>query len=406
MAIFNYRARDRKGQEVIGKIEAPDEAVVIKSLKQLGHSIVYIEKESQVKFTIEAFLGKFTRKIKAQELLFFVRQLSTLLKSGIPLRSAIESIQAQTKNKTLREILVNVNKDIEAGISLSESLNKYPYAFSEYFVSMVRVGETGGILESVLDRLMQLLTQELEIRSRIKSAMSYPIILVIVAVVIVTFILAAVIPKFVTIFETYEAKLPLTTTLLLTTSLLVRKFWYLPILAAIAAGALLRKYLKTEKGRYNFDTFLFKLPLFGQLYLKVIIAQFARTVGSLLKSGVPLVEALKVTEKTISNLTIRRIVIDIYTSISRGESLSDPFKRAVIFPTMVIQMVSVGEKTGKLEQMLFDVASFYDQEIDYAIRNTTAVLEPILLLGMGSMVAFIALSVLLPIFNLIKVFRR
>jgi len=406
MAIFNYRARDKTGQEILGNIDAPEEAFVIKNLRQSGYFIVSIERESQFRLEMEALLTKITGRIRSQEVLFFVRQLSTLLKSGIPLSSAILSIKEQTKNKTMREILEKISKDIEAGVSLSDSLSKCPQVFSEYFVSMIRVGETGGILESVLDRLTQLLTQELEIRSRIKSAMSYPIVLVIVAVVIVTFILATVIPKFVTIFETYEAKLPLTTTILLAVSWLIRSFWYIPLLSLIVLLVWLKKYLKSEKGRYNFDTFLFKIPLFGQLYLKIIIAQFARTIGSLLKSGVPLLEALRVTEKTVSNMTVRRIIQDISASISKGESLSEPFKRAGLFPVMVIQMVSVGEKTGKLEQMLFDVANFYDQEVDYAIRNTTAVLEPILLLIMGSVVAFIALSVLMPIFNLIKVFRR
>lgn len=406
MAIFNYKARDKTGQEVLGNIDASEEAIVIKSLRQLGYSIISIERESQLKFKTEALLAKFTRRIKSQERLFFVRQLSVLLKSGVPLSSAILSIKEQTRNKMLMEMLEKVSKDIEAGISLSDSLAKCPQVFSEYFVSMIRVGETGGILESVLDRLTQLLTQELEIRNRIKSAMTYPVILVIVAVAIVTFILAAIIPKFVTIFETYEAKLPLATTLLLVVSFLVRKFWYLPLIAIVAILFWLKRYLKSEKGRYNFDTLIFKIPLFGQLYLKIIIAQFARTSGGLIKSGVPLLEALKVTEKTVSNITIRRVIQDISTSISKGESLSESFKRSGLFPSMVIQMVSVGEKTGKLEQMLLDMANFYDQEIDYAIRNTTAVLEPILLLVMGAMVAFIALSVLMPIFNLIKVFRR
>lgn len=405
MSVFNYKARHKNGKLLSGSIDAPDEAVVVKNLRQMGHTIISIERESQFRLKLDQFIQRIKR-VNLKDLLFFVRQLSTLLKSGIPLITAINSISEQTKNRTLKITLDKISKDIEAGISLSDSLSKYPQVFSEFFVSMVRVGESAGILDSVLERLTQLLTQEMEIRSRIKSAMTYPVILVLVAVGIITFILAAVIPKFVVIFETYEARLPLSTTILLTASLIVRKGWYFLLVAILAGLFWFKRYLKKEEGKYNFAAFLLKIPMFGQLYLKVIIAQFSRTLGALTKSGVPVLEALRVTEKTVTNLMIRRVIQNVQVAISRGESLSEPFKMSGVFPTMVIQMISVGEKTGKLDQMLFDVANFYDQEIDYAIRNTTAVLEPILLLIMGSGVAFIALSVLMPIFNLVKVFRH
>ena len=405
MAIFNYKARDKTGKLLSGSIYALDEIVVVKNLRQLGQTIISIEQESQFRLKLDQFVQRIKR-VSFKDLLFFVRQLSTLLKSGIPLIAAINSIGEQTKNRTLKITLEKIAEDIEAGISLSDSLSKYPQVFSEFFVSMVKVGESAGILDSVLERLTQLLNQEMEIRSRIKSAMSYPVILVLVAVGIITFILATVIPKFVVIFETYEAKLPLSTTILLTASLIVRKTWYILLIAILAGFFWFKRYLRSEKGKYNFSSFLFRIPLFGQLYLKVIIAQFARTLGTLVKSGVPVLEALKVTEKTITNLMIKQVVQNVRGAISRGKSLSEPFKESGVFPILVIQMISVGEQTGKLDRMLLDVANFYDQEIDYAIRDTAAVLEPILLLIMGSGVAFIALSVLTPIFNLVKVFRH
>lgn len=405
MPLFNYKVRNQIGQEVLGSIDAAEEANVIKSLKALGYSIIAINRGSQLKLGVESFLAKF-EKVKQQELLFFVRQLSILLKSGVPLTATIENVRQQTTNKMMKGMLDKIKQDIESGVSLSDALAKWPQVFSDFFVSMVKVGESGGILEDVLDRLIQLLTQEAEISGRIKSAMIYPVILVVVAVGIITFILASIIPKFVTIFETYGAKLPVTTQILLAMSVVVRKFWHFVLIAIFIFIFGLKNYLKSEKGRYNVDTFIFKVPLFGKLYLKVVIAQFSRTLASLLRSGVSLVEALRVTEKTVSNTTLRRGIQDVSSGISRGEPLSDLFKGAAIFPTFVIQMIAVGEKTGKLEAILFDIANFYDQETDYAIRNMTAVLEPVLLLVMGSMVAFIALSVLLPIFNLIKVFKR
>ncbi len=405
MAVFNYKARDKNGKLLSSSIDAPDEAAVVKNLRQRGYTIISIERELQFRLKLNQFIQRIKR-VSLKDLLFFMRQLSTLLKSGVPLITAINTISEQTKNKTLKITLDKITRDIEAGISLSESLSKYPQVFSEFFVSMVKVGESAGILDSVLERLNQLLVQEMEIRSRIKSAMTYPVILVLVAIGIITFILATVIPKFVVIFETYEASLPLSTTILLMVSLIVRKGWYILLIAILAILLWFKRYLKKEAGKCNFAAFLFKIPMFGQLYLKVIIAQFARTLGALVKSGVPVLEALRVTEKTVTNLMIRRIIQNVQAAISRGESLSEPFKINGVFPAMVIQMISIGEKSGKLDQMLFDVANFYDQEIDYAIRNTTAVLEPMLLLIMGSGVAFIALSVLMPIFNLVKVFRH
>ncbi|MDD4907768.1 MAG: type II secretion system F family protein [Candidatus Omnitrophica bacterium] len=405
MATFLYRARDKRGTLLTGAVEAEDEAFVLNKLKQAGNAVVAIEKQTQAKVQVEGLLN-FIQKVRPQDILLFTRQLATLLKSGISLTSAVMSIREQTKNKIMRDVLEQINKDIQGGVSLSDSLAKHPDVFSEFFVSMIKVGETGGILEEVLDRLVQLGTQDLEINSRIKSAVSYPIILVVVAVIVVSFIMISIIPKFVTIFETYEAKLPFSTNLLLGASLAFRKTWYLLLAAMIGFVFWLRNFMRKEEGKYKIDSMIVKLPLIGPLYLKVVIAQFARTLGGLVRSGVAMVEALTVTEKTVANLVIKKIIRNVRDSIIKGESLSEPFKASGIFPVMVIQMISIGEKTGKLEQMLFDVAEFYDREIEYAIRNMTAVLEPMLLLIMGSMVAFIALSVLLPIFNLIKVFKH
>ena len=405
MATFLYRARDKRGALVTGTIEAPDEGAVVSGVRQAGNTVVSIEKQTQAKVQVEGLLS-FIQKVRPQDILLFTRQLATMLKSGISLTSAVMSIREQTKNTIMRDVLEQINKDIQGGVSLSDSLAKHPDIFSEFFVSMISVGETGGILEEVLDRLVQLGTQDLEISSRIKSAVSYPIILVVVAVIVVSFILISIIPKFVVIFETYEAKLPLTTSILLGVSSVFRKTWYLLLGGLVGFVLWLRNFMRKDEGKYKIDSMVVRLPLFGQLYLKVVIAQFARTLGGLVRSGVAMVEALTVTEKTISNLVVRKVIRNVRDSIVKGETLSEPFKASGIFPVMVIQMISIGEKTGKLEQMLFDVAEFYDREIEYAIRNMTAVLEPLLLLIMGSMVAFIALSVLLPIFNLIKVFRH
>ncbi len=405
MALFNYKVRDKLGKFTEATVTAADESAVVRDLRQSGYIILSVEEQSEVKLRFDAFSRRF-QKVGRKDVLFFVRQLATLLKAGTPLIASLNSINEQARNPAFKTALSAIISDIDAGISLSDSLAKYPEIFDEFFVSMTRVGESAGILDGVLERLSQLLSQELEIRSRIKSAMTYPVLLVFVAIGIITFILTAVIPKFKTIFETYDAKLPVSTTILLGASEVIQKGWPFILIAIGGAALWFRQYLKAEASRRKFSALILKLPVFGQFYLKVLIAQFAHTLGSLVKSGVPILEALRVTEQTVTNLSVRKIIADVQVAISHGESLSDAFKKSGLFPVMVIQMISVGEKTGKLEQMMNELAGFYDQEIEYAIRDTTAILEPVLLLVMGSGVAFIALSVLMPIFNLVKVFRH
>ena len=405
MATYTYRARDKQGEPLAANIEAENELSAAMSLRSLGYSVISIEKEAQLKTNLADFWQKI-RKTHKSELIFFSRQLSSLLKSGIAITVALSSIAEQTKNRIFKETINAVLRDIRAGISFSEALARHPGIFSDLFVSMIKVGESAGILDDVLDRLAQLAAQELEVKTRIKSAMIYPLILVTVAVVIVSFLLINIIPKFVVVFETYEAKLPLATQVLLGISFLARRLYFLFIAALGIFIFLFKRYIKTEKGRYKFDFYLLRLPLFGQLYLKLIVARFSRTLGALVKSGVSILEALSVTEKTVGNSVISRVIDNIRSCLSEGQSLAEPFKASGVFPPTVIQMVSLGEKSGKLDQMLIEVADFYEREVDYTIRNITTALEPLLLLTMGAMVAFIALSVLLPIFNLIKVFRH
>ncbi len=388
-----------------GAVDAADEIAVATNLRKLGYSVISIERESELKLRV-AGLWQRRKGAHRQELLFFTRQLSTMLKSGISLTEALAGIAQQTRHKLFRETIESVRKDIETGATFSDALSKHPRVFSELFISMVRVGEAAGILDDVLARLTTLGTQELEVRTRIQSALTYPVILVTVAVLIVGFLLINIIPKFVVVFETYEARLPLPTQILLGVSFALRRLWLFLIIGLGLFILWFRRYLKTERGRYKFDSYLLKMPLFGQLYLKLMVSRFARTFGALTTSGVSILEALSVTEKTVTNKVITKIIQNIRNAITEGESLTEPFRASGVFPPMVIQMVSAGEKTGKLDQMLSDVATFYDQEVEYTVRNITTALEPLLLLGMGIMVAFIALSVLLPIFNLIKVFRH
>lgn len=403
MAHFIYKARDQQGLAIQGMVEAESELKLAENLQHLGYRVIHIE-ERKAKSPLELrFSGR--RKVSSQEKILFTRQLSTMLKSGLPIADALKSILHQTENRLFFLTLEKVIKDIERGLPFSEALSRHPKVFPLLFVSMVQVGEAAGILDQVLERLVLLYTQEFELRLRLRSAMIYPVILVAAALAVISFFLVYIIPKFVVVFEAYNARLPLATKILLGLSSLLSHIWFIFILILLAVILVFKNYLRTEKGRYQIHQFLLKMPVFGPFYLKTTTARFTRILSMLIESGVPLLEALLVTEKTINNVVISQVVGRVRLAVSSGQPLSEPFKTSAVFPPMVIQMISAGEKSGRIDMMLADVASYYDQEIEYLLKNVPAILEPVLLLVMGGTVLFIALSVLLPIFNLIKVFR-
>ncbi len=404
MPLYNYRARDRAGELISGALEGVDERAVAASLDKLGYSVVEITAQKTGGISLASILERYKR-IEKQEIIIFTRQLATLIRTGMGLSPSLTTICEQTVNKKFREILEDVRQSVQGGSSFSEALSKYPRVFPELFVSMVEVGETGGMLDKVLDRLANLGTQELETYSRVKSALIYPIVLVAIAFLVVNFLVIGVLPKFVEVFRASQAKLPLPTQIVLALSWMLRKL-YLPIFAGIGLlGFWFRNYIRRPEGMFKFHAWVLGIPIFGKLYAKIQISRFARTLSALTSSGIPLLQGLVAVEKTISNVVIRRIIQNIRTSITEGRPLVEPFKASGFFSPMVVQMISTGEKTGQLDQMLDEVASFYEPEIEYTIKNLTALLEPFMLLVMGLMVAFIALSVLLPIFNLIRVFR-
>ncbi len=404
MTSYAYRARNQQGQLVAGALELESESAVAANLDKLGYTVLDIKAASGTSASFVKFSDRF-QGLKKQEVIIFSRQLSTLIRSGMPLLPALSTICEQVTNKKFKVILEDVRQSVQAGSSFSDSLAKYPGVFSELFVSMVRVGETGGIMDQVLDRLSELGTQEMEITSRVQSAMTYPIVLVGLSFLIVNFILVGVLPKFVMVFKSSQSALPLPTTIVLAASWIMQKFW-LPILAALVAGVFyFRRATASGVGRVWFHRWLLKVAIFGDLYMKIQVSRFARTLSTLTSSGVPILQALTVVEKTITNVVIQKAIQDIRLALSSGSSLVEPFKASGLFSPMVVQMVSIGEKSGSLDLMLEEVAKFYDPEIEYTIKNLTSLLEPFMLLAMGLMVAFIALSVLLPIFNLMKVFK-
>ena len=401
--LYNYKARDKAGELITGVLEGKDQKEVSAKLSELGHSIISIKSqapEDSLKGALEQL-----KRINRQEVIIFNRQLATLLRTGMPLSPALDTICEQTVNKKFKVVLESIQQAVKAGESFSIALAEHPSVFPQLFVSMVEVGETDGMLDKILDRLATLGTQEMETSSRIKSAMLYPIVLVGIAFLVVNFLIVGVLPKFVMVFKASEASLPLPTQIVLGLSWIARKLW-IPITIALTVFIIwFRRYSRQGEGQFKFHSFLLKIPIFGQLYKKIQVSRFARTLSMLTTSGIPLLQALEVVEKTLDNAVIRRAITNIRAALTQGKPLIEPFKASGFFSPMVIQMISTGEKTGKLDEMLNEISSFYDPEIEYTVKNLTSLLEPFMLLAMGMMVAFIALSVLLPIFNLIKVFR-
>ncbi len=404
MTAFTYKARNSQGELIAGTLDMDSESAVATNLDKLGYTILEIQTPSTVMPSFSAISERF-QGLKKQEVIIFSRQLATLIRSGMPLLPALTTICEQTTNKKFKVILEEVRQSVQGGTSLSDSLAKYPQVFSELFVSMVRVGEAGGLMDQVLERLATLGTQEMEIQGKVMSAMTYPIVLVGLSFLLVNFILIGVLPKFVMVFKASEAALPLPTQIVLGASWVLRTFW-IPIFGSIALGTIaLRRYTASGKGKLRFHRLLLRVPIFGELYTKIQVSRFTRTLSTLIASGVPILQALAVVEKTITNVLIQKAIQDIRVALASGSSLVEPFKSTGLFSPMVVQMVAIGEKSGSIDKMLEEVAKFYDPEIEYTIKNLTSLLEPFMLLAMGLMVAFIALSVLLPIFNLMKVFK-
>lgn len=405
MAVFDYKARDIIGKAVSGIIEAEDEVSAASNIEKSGLSPISISRQNAPIGLRNIFSRQF-QKVSRQEVLVFTRQLAALIATGNPLIQSLDSVAEQTRSIRFKQIIQNMVTSLRQGKSFSESLSAFGGVFTNLYVSLIRVGEAGGLLDKVLSRLADLSTQEIDLRSRLRSALVYPAVLALVAFVIVNFVLIGVLPKFVAIFEASSARIPLPTKVLLSASFILRKFWWLLGIMIILGLSGLRRFYRSEAGRLRLDSRLLHLPVFGPFILKIMVSRLSRSVAALTQAGVPLLDALTVVEETIPNVALKRTLADIRLAISGGQSLTQPFKVSGLFSPIVIQLIDTGERTGKLDRMFDQIADFYEPEIEFTMRNLTSLLEPIMLLGMGALVAFIALSVLLPIFNLINIVRR
>lgn len=404
MPVYSYEAVEPGGRVVKGSLDAENASVVLAKLQTLNYTVVDVTESRGAGKA--AVIGRPGGRVKLNSLVVFSRQFATMVNAGINILKCLDILEAQTKDPALRPVIIEVRKDVVGGASLTEALAKHPNAFSKLFVSMVKAAEAGGILDLILDRLATFLEKEQEIIGRIKGAMVYPICVLVFAILMVIAMFIFVLPTFKEIFEGSGAELPLITRMLFLISDTIRAFWFLlpTIPMAVCFGT--KAYYKTEQGRWNIDKLKLRIPVVGELVQKMAISRFSRTLGTLVNSGVPVLRALEIVAETAGNVVIARAVDQARASVREGQRISAPLAASGMFPQMVTQMMDIGEETGRMSEMLIKIATFYDNEVDVAVKALTSLIEPALIIFLGGIVGFIVGSIMVPMFNLINVISK
>jgi len=400
MAVFRYSAKDNTGRVISGVIEADNDAMVVDRLRDMGFFIMNLERTVERGDVFQALQGFFGIGLK--DLAIFSRQFATMINAGLSLVRTLSILEQQSSNKRLKEIVAQVRVDVEGGRPLSDSMAKHPKAFSSLFVNMVKAGETGGVLDEVLERIAAYMEKEQALRAKIKSAMVYPLLLSTAALGGLFFMTIVILPQFESLFKELggSGQLPLPTQIAMASSVAIRRYWYILFIGMGVGSFVLRRYLATPGGRARYDRFKLKMPVVGELNRKIVVARFTRTLGTLIASGVPIMQSLEVVAKAIDNVVIGEAVDAVRASIREGQTIAIPLQFSGVFPPMVVQMAKVGEETGALEQMLQKVADFYDVEVESMVASLTSLLEPILIIFMGVIVGAMVISLYLPIFQL------
>jgi type IV pilus assembly protein PilC len=400
MPAFAYKARMLSGSTTEGTIEAADQRAAMDELRKQKLVPIEVSESSRDLGEIFASINPFKPRVKSKELVLFSRQLSTLVSAGVPLVQGLSILEEQVESKLFKSIVHQIREDIEAGQSITDALRKHPQAFEELYVSMIKAGEVGGILDVILERLSAYLEAAEALKGKVKGAMMYPIVVSAIAGSVTLFLIIGVIPTFKSIFEGFGAELPFVTQFLIDLSDFLRKYLLLVIAAPFVFVYAFKQYGKTEGGQRNIDAFLLKIPIFGILLRKVAVAKFTRTLATLIKSGVPILQALETVAKTAGNKVIEIAVMTSRESVKEGERIATPLRKSGVFPPMVIQMIAIGEETGNLDAMLSKIADFYDQEVDTAVKGLTSMIEPIIIVIMGLVIGFIVIAMFLPMFEL------
>ena len=397
MPVYVWVAQTKKGRKLKGEIDAATEAIALSQLKKRNFTVKKLKPKPKDIFESISFLKP---KVTNKDLVVFTRQFSTMIDAGLPLVQGLTILAEQSENPTFKAILKEITKDVEGGSTLAEAMKKHPKVFDSLFVNLVAAGEVGGILDTILRRLAQFIEKAEKLKSQIKGAMTYPIVVMAIAVIVISVILVFVIPVFEDMFKSFGSALPTPTQMVVNMSRFLKGniHWVLIALGALIYG--LKRYRGTVSGRKQTDTLFLKLPVFGDLLKKTAVARFTRTLGTMISSGVPILDALEIVAKTAGNVVIEEIIYEVRGSIAEGQTIAEPLSENDIFPGMVIQMIAVGEATGALDSMLEKIADFYDDEVDTAVAALTSMLEPLLMLFLGGSIGGLVIAMYLPIFGM------
>lgn len=406
MALFQYKARDKFNKSINGVLSASSIDLVAVKLKNEGFIPISIipQQEKVESVTVETASTK--TKVPFAEINAFTRQCYMMQRAGIPILSAMRALREQSKNPFFKKVIIQISTDIESGLSFSEALEKYPQVFNKMYVSMIKIGEASGRLDETLERLTILGEHDERIRLRIKSATRYPVIVITALVFGFMILTTFIIPRFAKIFGQFNVDLPLPTRILIGTNFIVTKFWWLMILIGVGVFFLFKAILKTENGLARWDALKLKIPVFGPLILKLILSRFTRITSILLSSGVPILQVLTLASEGSGNRVVGRIIDNIRLSVNQGKGMLGPIKESGIFPPVVVQMVAVGEETGKVSDLLSHVADYYDEQVDYMINNMVSLIEPILIFILGCGVLLMALGIFLPMWGMMSLFQK
>ncbi len=403
MAVFAYKGR-AGGRQDAGEIEAESRPAAVAALRARGITATSIQ-EKAVKAAAAAAPRKLGGKVKDKDLAIYTRQFSTMVDAGLPIAQCLQILSEQSDSKTLRDVTARIALDVQGGATLAESFGKYPKTFDHLFTNMLAVGESGGVLDVVLQRLSGYIEKAAKLKGKVKSAMVYPVTIIGVACLVIIFMMIFVLPTFANMFKNMGAELPLPTKIVMWMSDMTRK--YIIFIIAGAAGMIwaIKRYYGTDQGSVVIDTFALKVPVIGMLIRKVAVARFTRTLGTLISSGVPILEGLLITARSAGNRVVEKAVMQARTHVTAGGTLAEPLKATPVFPPMVVHMISVGENTGALDAMLSKIADFYDDEVDAAVSALTSLLEPMMIVFLGVVVGGIVVAMYLPIFKMVTLVK-
>ncbi len=397
MPVYIWKGKNKSGATQKGELEAASVEIAMSQLARMKIANPKVKKKPKDLFENVAFMQP---KTTQKDVIMFCRQFSTMIDAGLPIIQCLDILQSQQDNPTFKKTLKEIKESVEAGQTLAEALKKYPDQFDTLFINMVAAGEAGGILDTILQRLSAYMEKAAKLKAQVKGAMTYPAITMAVAVIVVAVIMIFVIPVFEKMFADFGGALPVPTQIVVTASEYCRSYWYVVGGAVVIFFVAFKKFYATEKGRGVVDAASLKMPIIGPLLRRVAVAKFTRTMGTMLSSGVAILESLEIVAKTAGNKTVEEAIYYTRGGIAEGRTMSDPLLESGVFPPMVCQMISVGESTGALDSMLIKIADFYDEEVDQAVENLTAAIEPVMMVFMGVVIGGLVVSMYLPIFKM------